>query len=324
LLKKDGKTVGSFQLGDAPATIGRSGECNLVVPDPSVSRKHAEVAFVNGAWRVKDLGSRNGTKVGGKPVGEGVVTPGQSFFVGDVEVVLVVEGEAPGGTTVRPAAEIKGAGAKPPAGGTQVLGAPGAGGGGTRVMGTGAGGGTVVFEGAVVEAAVPGAPAKRSPLVSLGIGVAVLICVLAILLSKISYKPEPAEDEGTDILVGSSVKLETERSPEDLLELAEARIKDWRLVVTNLWEAKQYLQQALDKLSLGGDPDLRARVEAKLASVDELMEAEYRDRRLRAERAVRLGDVREARAELEYVVAFIRDKNSEAYKYAVGRLKSLY
>lgn len=324
MLKKDGKTVGSFQLGDAPAVIGRSEECDLVIPDPSVSRRHAEVAFVDGVWRIRDLGSRNGTRIGTRPVTDDVVKPGESFFVGDVELVLVVAEEKSGGTVVKPV--VAGAAAPAsPAGGTRVVGAPGGGeaeSGGTRVMG--AGGGTVVFEGAVAEAAAPAAPAAKNPFVGLGVAGVALVCVLAVLLSKMSYRPEVIEDEGTDILVGSSVKLEVERSPEELLELARSRIKDWRLVVTNLWEAKQYLQQALDKLAVGGDPELRAEVEAELARVEQLMDAEYRDRRLRAERAIRLGQIREARAELEYIIAFIRDKNAEGYRYAVERLRSLY
>lgn len=51
--------------------IGRSKECELVVHDPSCSRIHVEVYVDQGSLKVylKDLGSRNGTKLNGKKVG---------------------------------------------------------------------------------------------------------------------------------------------------------------------------------------------------------------------------------------------------------------
>ena len=43
--------------------VGRSSECQIVVNDERVSRKHAEISPLNGGWIVRDLGSRNGTQV---------------------------------------------------------------------------------------------------------------------------------------------------------------------------------------------------------------------------------------------------------------------
>lgn len=48
------------------STIGRSQDCSLVVLASSVSREHAElVQGEDGGWTIRDLGSRNGSFVGG-------------------------------------------------------------------------------------------------------------------------------------------------------------------------------------------------------------------------------------------------------------------
>jgi len=48
---------------DEPSRVvlGRGRDCELCIQVPSVSRHHAELALWDGSWRVKDLGSHNGT-----------------------------------------------------------------------------------------------------------------------------------------------------------------------------------------------------------------------------------------------------------------------
>ncbi|VTS03199.1 SpoIIE family protein phosphatase [Tuwongella immobilis] len=55
----------SFDLlpGQPEVTLGRIEECQIVIPDGSVSRKHALVSYVNGNHFITDLRSRNGTFV---------------------------------------------------------------------------------------------------------------------------------------------------------------------------------------------------------------------------------------------------------------------
>ncbi len=57
-----------FRLnGDFPVLIGRqTGDLRLM--DTQVSRRHAQIAFENGAWILRDLGSTNGTFVNGELV----------------------------------------------------------------------------------------------------------------------------------------------------------------------------------------------------------------------------------------------------------------
>ena len=51
--------TGSGFTDGAPRTIGRDG--HILIDDPSLSRGHAEIRFVDGKIRLRDLGSTNGT-----------------------------------------------------------------------------------------------------------------------------------------------------------------------------------------------------------------------------------------------------------------------
>jgi Protein of unknown function (DUF3662)/FHA domain len=55
-------------VGSAGATIGRSRECEVVVDDANVSRRHAELRPRGGAWVLTDLGSTNGTRLDGRRI----------------------------------------------------------------------------------------------------------------------------------------------------------------------------------------------------------------------------------------------------------------
>ncbi len=48
--------------------VGRSSKADLTIPDRSMSRMHARFYQDQGKWFVEDLGSRNGTLLGGRPV----------------------------------------------------------------------------------------------------------------------------------------------------------------------------------------------------------------------------------------------------------------
>lgn len=48
--------------------VGRDDSCALQIVDPLVSRRHAKFEFVDGRWRIRDLGSANGTVVNGNKV----------------------------------------------------------------------------------------------------------------------------------------------------------------------------------------------------------------------------------------------------------------
>ena len=56
--------------------VGRHPRCTIVVDDPNVSRRHAELILRDGVWVIRDLGSTNGTTVNGEPVGRSQLRPG--------------------------------------------------------------------------------------------------------------------------------------------------------------------------------------------------------------------------------------------------------
>ena len=48
-----------------PMTVGRDDDCDIVIPDASVSGRHARVEFDGVTWVLTDLGSTNGTWLNG-------------------------------------------------------------------------------------------------------------------------------------------------------------------------------------------------------------------------------------------------------------------
>ena len=51
-------------------TIGRAPDNMIVIDDPSVSGRHAQLQLTGDSCRLKDLESTNGTRVNGVPVTE--------------------------------------------------------------------------------------------------------------------------------------------------------------------------------------------------------------------------------------------------------------
>jgi hypothetical protein len=64
--------------------IGREIDNDVVLPDPRVSRYHAQIDCQGGAFTLRDLGSRNGTRVGDRPLVEGPLRPGDTIYLGGV------------------------------------------------------------------------------------------------------------------------------------------------------------------------------------------------------------------------------------------------
>jgi predicted component of type VI protein secretion system len=84
------------ELTDA-VTIGRSPDCDVVIDDPRASRQHCAIGpSPVGGWRVRDLGSRNGTLKGDAPVTECELTNGDVLWLGENVCVQFGEGPMPG------------------------------------------------------------------------------------------------------------------------------------------------------------------------------------------------------------------------------------
>lgn len=68
--------------------VGRHHACDIVLTDPTVSRRHARLRFRDGRWIVLDLGSTNGTRVNGHAVGRCRLEPGDRLALGDETLVV--------------------------------------------------------------------------------------------------------------------------------------------------------------------------------------------------------------------------------------------
>lgn len=74
LIAQTGKLNGSrWILEGEQTTIGRGGECDLVIPDRQVSRTHARIVHTPEGYFLEDLGSKNGTHVNGVAVKDRVL-----------------------------------------------------------------------------------------------------------------------------------------------------------------------------------------------------------------------------------------------------------
>jgi hypothetical protein len=68
--------------------LGRSQDNDFPVPHPTVSATHCEIVCQEDSVKVRDCGSTNGTFIGGKPIQESELKPGQTLHLGDVEMLL--------------------------------------------------------------------------------------------------------------------------------------------------------------------------------------------------------------------------------------------
>jgi hypothetical protein len=85
LVLPDGRRV---PVGSEPVTIGRLPECEVVLADTNVSRRHAELRRTGDAVILTDLGSTNGTRVNGSPVREQILNNGDEVSVGSTRLMF--------------------------------------------------------------------------------------------------------------------------------------------------------------------------------------------------------------------------------------------
>jgi hypothetical protein len=71
--------------------VGRSRECDVVLSDPNVSRRHIELRRGERGWSAIDLGSTNGMKVNGRRVSHAELAPGDRITIGVTELTFELE-----------------------------------------------------------------------------------------------------------------------------------------------------------------------------------------------------------------------------------------
>lgn len=74
-----------------PATIGRGGDCELILEGAGVSRRHAQMVWDRNHFSVVDLSSKNGTFVNGHRLSRGPVEPGDTLLIGQRALSLALD-----------------------------------------------------------------------------------------------------------------------------------------------------------------------------------------------------------------------------------------
>jgi pSer/pThr/pTyr-binding forkhead associated (FHA) protein len=77
-----------YELAKQQTVLGRSRECDIQVPDPNVSRRHAEIRREGAAYWVVDLGSTNGIVVDGRRERRVRLEDRSRFTIGSTEVLF--------------------------------------------------------------------------------------------------------------------------------------------------------------------------------------------------------------------------------------------
>ena len=68
ILQRGGETGLTWPLEHRTLSIGRDADCDIVLDDRQVSRRHARVVWRNDHYEIEDLGSKNGTHLNGRDV----------------------------------------------------------------------------------------------------------------------------------------------------------------------------------------------------------------------------------------------------------------
>ncbi len=80
-----------YSLDRIVTTVGRSLECEIVVQDEHISRKHAQIRFENDSYVLYDLDSTGGTFLNNKKVTRSVLHVGNIITLTNVPMVFVGE-----------------------------------------------------------------------------------------------------------------------------------------------------------------------------------------------------------------------------------------
>ncbi len=86
---QDEDQIQRIPLGANPVIVGSARACDIVVSDETVSARHCELAVRDGGVVVRDLGSKNGTYVGGARVKDAWGTEGTMIVIGQTTIACL-------------------------------------------------------------------------------------------------------------------------------------------------------------------------------------------------------------------------------------------
>ena len=91
LIFQSGPLAGqNIELPNTAYVIGRHDDCDLVIGEPSVSQRHAQIEPKAGQWLLVDLDSANGTLVNGKKVQTTPLKHGDTLEIGGIRMGVVL------------------------------------------------------------------------------------------------------------------------------------------------------------------------------------------------------------------------------------------
>jgi pSer/pThr/pTyr-binding forkhead associated (FHA) protein len=82
-----------FVLSEGATTIGRKTDCDIRIPLPDISRRHAEIFLDEDGAVLKDLGAANGTFLNNRRITEEDLEPGDQLVIGPVVFTVQIDGE---------------------------------------------------------------------------------------------------------------------------------------------------------------------------------------------------------------------------------------
>jgi hypothetical protein len=92
--RRDALLVGQGRrslLSGHRVVLGRSRDCDVVVSDPNVSRRHAELHRDEQGWSLVDLGSTNGVKLNGRRVDHAPLRAGDRITLGVTDLTFELD-----------------------------------------------------------------------------------------------------------------------------------------------------------------------------------------------------------------------------------------
>ncbi len=94
IMFKDTGDRKEFQISTGKTVIGRKEDCDLRIPLPEISRKHALLIVDDrGHATLRDSGSANGTYVNNTRVSEQELSPGDHVVIGPVVFTVQINGQ---------------------------------------------------------------------------------------------------------------------------------------------------------------------------------------------------------------------------------------
>jgi adenylate cyclase len=81
-------------VGDRPIVIGRAPDCDLLLQDESISRQHARIAQDDEGWVLRDLDSKNGSRVNTFHVTEQLLRNGDRIDLGTIRMYVEIGPES--------------------------------------------------------------------------------------------------------------------------------------------------------------------------------------------------------------------------------------